>query len=172
MKKKLKIIIPTLVLCVLGFLVYNVFAKMKYKEGVEKHLQTIPKFSFKTLENNNFTNIDLDAQAATVFIYFNTECDYCQHETLSISENIDLFKNAQLLFVSTEPVETIKAFANNYNSLNQPKITFLNDNTNTFSARFYANSIPYLLIYNKKQELVKKHKGQLKAEAIAKLLEN
>ena len=93
MKKKLKIIIPTLVLCVLGFLVYNVFTKMKYKEDVEKHLQTIPKFSFKTLEvnhidgnklNNHFTNLDLDSHRATAFIYFNTECDYCQHEAQSI----------------------------------------------------------------------------------------
>tara|TARA_R110001606_G_scaffold365277_2_gene520054 strand:+ start:80 stop:355 length:276 start_codon:yes stop_codon:yes gene_type:complete len=84
MKKKLKIIIPTLVLCVLGFLVYNVFTKMKYKEDVEKHLQTIPKFSFKTLDNNHFTNLDLDSHRATAFIYFNTECDYCQHEAQSI----------------------------------------------------------------------------------------
>tara|TARA_R110001606_G_scaffold365277_2_gene520055 strand:+ start:315 stop:599 length:285 start_codon:yes stop_codon:yes gene_type:complete len=87
-------------------------------------------------------------------------------------KNILQFKDVQLLFVSTEPIEIIKAFANNYNLLNQPKITFLHDYTRTFSTRFDANSIPFLLVYNKKQVLIKKHKGQLKAEAIFKLLEN
>ncbi len=71
---------------------------------------------------------------------------------------------------STEDIETIKAFAETYNLLTQQNITFLHDSTYTFSNRFDANSIPYILIYNKSQELVKKHKGQLNPDAILKLI--
>ncbi len=170
MKKYLKILIPIFALSLLGYLGYNVVAKMQYKNEVAKTLQTIPNFSFKTLQNTDFTNTNLKPNTPTVFIYFNSECDFCHHEAQSISEHIEQFKSIQLLFVSTEKMETIKAFAETYNLLTQQNTTFLHDNNNTFSNRFDANSIPFLLIYNSKQELIKKHKGQLKPEAILKLI--
>lgn len=170
MKKTFKIVIPILIVCTLSYLLYNVAVKIEYKNKVEKKLQTIPSFSFKTLENKDFKNVDLIPNVFTIFIYFNTDCDYCQHEAQSISENLASFKDTQFLFVSTENPAAIKEFAKSYHLLDQPNITFLHDNTNTFYARFDANSIPYLLVYNKKQELIKKHKGQLNAEAIRKIL--
>ncbi len=77
----------------------------------------------------------------------------------------------QFIFVSTEPIEIIKQFAEQYNLNNQPNITFLYDNLDTFSSRFDANSIPYILIYNKNQKLIKKHKGQLNAKGILRALQ-
>ena len=171
MKKIAKIFVVIIVVGFLGYLLYHVFVKIQHKNEVEKNLQNIPDFSFKTLENKNFTNNNLALNEYTIFIYFNTECNYCQYEAKSISENIASFKGTQLLFVSTEGTNVIKGFAKNYNLLNQPNITFLHDYTHTFSSRFDANSIPFLLVYNKNQALVKKHKGQLKVEAILKLIE-
>lgn len=170
MKQRLKPLILILVLTLLGYLIYSVITKMQYKDEVDKTLQTIPGFSFKTLKNKDFTNVDLVLNTPTVFIYFNTKCDFCQHEAQSISENIESFKETQLLFVSTEPIETIKTFAETYKLNNHNNISFLHDNTNTFSSRFDANSIPFILVYNKSHELVKKHKGQLKPETILKAL--
>jgi len=170
MTKSIKALILLIVFTFLGYLVYSVIAKIEHKSKVAKTLQTIPEISFKTLENNIFTNKNLKPNTAIVFIYFNSECDFCQHEAQNISDNIAQFKDVQLLFVSTENIETIEAFAETYNLLSKLQITFLHDSTHTFSTRFDANSIPYLLIYNSNQELVKKHKGQLKTEAILKLL--
>ena len=172
MKKNLKIVIPIIVLALLGYMGYSIVGKMKQKNEIAKTLQTIPEFSFKTLNNQDFTNTNLLPNTPAIFVYFNSECDFCQHEAQSISENIEEFKDAQLLFVSTEQTETITEFAKTYNLHNQPNITFLNDSTHTFSTRFDASSIPYLLIYNKNKELVKKHKGQLKAETILKHIKN
>lgn len=171
MKKKIKVLIIIFLLSLFAYLGRNVIAKMQHKNDVAKTLETIQEFSFKTLQNVDFTNANLKTNAPTIFIYFNSECDFCQHEAQSISENILSFKDTQILFVSTENNEIIKEFANKYNLLNQPNIVFLHDNTRTFSTRFDANSIPFLLVYNKKQVLVKKHKGQLKAKALLKFLE-
>lgn len=170
MKKQLKIIVPILVLSLLGYLGYGVITKMQDKQAKANTLKTIPDFSFKRLDSTYFTKANLKPNTAIIFIYFNSTCDFCQHEAESISQHLDQFKNTQLLFVSTEDSNTIKTFAQAYNLLNQPNITFLYDNSDTFSSQFGANSIPYLLIYNTKQELVKTHKGQLKANAILKLL--
>ncbi|MDA9970411.1 redoxin domain-containing protein [Flavobacteriaceae bacterium] len=170
--KNFKLIIPILVLALLGYLVFNVVTKIQFKNAIEKKLETIPNFSFITLDKKVFTNSDLKLNTPTVFIYFNSDCDFCQYEAQSISEHSTYFKNVQLLFVSTEDILTIKNFAISYDLLNQSNISFLQDNTDTFSTRFDANSIPFLLVYNKDQVLVKKHKGQLKPTAIMKLLEN
>lgn len=170
MKKTIKPLVLLLVIGLLSYLGYGIITKMSYKNEVAVTLQTIPEFHFKTLENKRYTKGNLKPNTSTIFIYFNTECNFCQHEAQSIKENLENFKNIQLVFVSTEPIETIKSFASTHNLLNQQNITFLYDSTNHFSNRFDANSYPYVLIYNSNQELVKKHKGQLKAETIINLL--
>lgn len=170
MKKSLKILILLAVVLLLSYLGYGVVSKINHKSSVEATLQHIPGFSFKTIENTTFSKANLKPNTPTIFIYFNSECDYCQHEAKSISESIEQFQDVQLLFVSTEPIDTIKNFAETYNLLQQPNITFLHDSTDIFSNRFDATSIPYVLIYDAQQQLIKKHKGQLKAEAILELL--
>ncbi|MBC3757256.1 redoxin domain-containing protein [Hyunsoonleella sp. SJ7] len=172
MKKIFKFVIPILILVVLFFLGYSVIGKIQYKTEVESLLQTIPEFQFATLEGMDFSNSNLKQNLPTVFIYFNTECGYCQHEAQNIGSNIPQFKNAQLIFVSTETTEAIAQFAKTYQLHNTPNITFLHDTAYHFSNRFDATCVPYVLIYNAKQELVKKHKGQLKAETILKLIED
>ncbi len=171
MKKTVKIGIVIAILSLLGYLVTQVFTKMQYKKEVAIQLQTLPQFNFTTLKGKIFTQDNLKPNTATVFIYFNSECDYCQHEAQSIYKNLEAFKNAQLIFVSEQPKEKIAEFANTYKLNNQPNITFLHDATYTFAHRFDATSIPYTLIYNKTQQLVKKQKGQLLAKTIVKALQ-
>ncbi len=171
MKKKLKIIIPIIALLLLGYLGYKLITKIQQKEEVAITLQTVPNFFFQNLDKTEFSNKNLEQNKATIFIYFNSECDYCQHEAENIAENLHLFKEVQILFVSAEPIITIKAFAENYNLNKSNSVKFLYDNTDTFATKFDANSIPYILIYNVNKELVKKQKGQLKTTAILKTLE-
>ena len=171
MKKVLKI---TLIVCALGlvsFLGYKVTSGIQEKKETSNRLQTIPSFSFQTMDGNPFSKDNLKPNTPTVFIYFHSECDFCQHEALSISENIEPFKNIQLLFISTEPIESIENFSIEYNLNNQTNTKFLHDSTDSFSTQFDATSIPYLLIYDKNQKLIKKHKGQYKAESILKLFQ-
>lgn len=169
-KKSILIIVLIGVFSLLSYLGYNVISKAKEKNQIARQLETIPEFKFLTLEQLPFSKVNLKPKLNTIFIYFNSECDFCQHEAQSISDNLDKFKNTQFIFVSTEPIEVIKKFAEQYNLNNQTNIAFLYDNLDTFSSRFDANSIPYILIYNKNQKLIKKHKGQLNANGILRAL--
>lgn len=172
MKKKTILIIVVIgVFSLLSYLGYNVISKFKEKNQIAKQLEVIPEFEFLTLEQKQFTKANLNRNTNTIFIYFNSECDFCQHEAQSINDNLEKFKNVQFIFVSAEPIEIIKKFAEQYNLNNQPNITFLYDNLDTFSSRFDANSIPYILIYNKSQKLIKKNKGQLNAKGILRALQ-
>lgn len=170
-KKTILITVLTAIIGLLTYLGYNVISKVKEKNQIAKQLEIIPEFEFITLEQQPFTKANLNPKLNTIFIYFNSECDFCQHEAKSISGNLDSFKNVQFIFVSTEPIEIIKQFSKKYNLDNQPNITFLYDSNSTFSSRFDANSIPYILIYNKNQKLIKKNKGQLNAKGILRALQ-
>jgi cytochrome oxidase Cu insertion factor (SCO1/SenC/PrrC family) len=170
MKKRIKKVVLVFALALLSVLVYQVFIKAHEKNAIARQLQKIPEFEFLTLEQQPFTKANLQSKLSTIFIYFNTTCDFCQHEAQSIRANLDSFKNVQFVFVSNEPIENIKQFSEQYQLYNQQNITFLYDNLDIFFSQFDANSIPYLLIYDNNQNLIKSHKGQLNAKGILKFL--
>lgn len=170
-KKTIAILVILGTLSLLSFLGYKVITKAQEKTKIAEKLQTIPEFDFLTLEQKAFTNEDLKPNQSTIFIYFNSECDFCQHEAQSISENLVRFEAVQFLFISTEPIEAIAQFSERHNLNHQQNITFLHDQTHLFSRRFDATSIPYVLIYDHNQKLVKRHKGQLNANGILKALD-
>ncbi|MDC9722055.1 MAG: redoxin domain-containing protein [Urechidicola sp.] len=130
----------------------------------------MPSFSFKTLEGNDFTKESITKDKNTVFIYFNSECEHCKYEALAINKNLDKFINTQIVFISFESVKEIKVFADKYHFLDKKNVLFLSDYNSNFSEIFDAHHIPYTLIYNKHQKLVKNYKGEVKIEAILKHL--
>jgi len=170
-KKSILFIVSIAVLGILSYLGYNVVTKVKEKNAIAEQLQTIPEFEFFTLEQQPFTKAELQPNLNTIFIYFKSDCDFCQYEAQNISDNLDSFKNVQFIFVSTESIEVIQDFSKQYNFYNQQNITFLYDNNSLFSSQFDATSTPYVLIYDKNQQLIKKHKGQLNVKGILRALQ-
>lgn len=169
-KKTILFIVIIAVLGLLSYFGYNIITKAKEKNEIAQKQKTIPDFKFLTLEQQSFTKTNLSSNLNTIFIYFNSECDFCHQEAQSISDNLNSIKNVQFVFVSTETTATIQQFSEQYHLNNKQNITFLYDNLDTFSSRFGASSIPYILIYDKNQKLMKKHKGQLNAKGILRSL--
>ncbi|QTD38009.1 redoxin domain-containing protein [Polaribacter batillariae] len=169
-KRKVLFIIILSIISLISYLGYNVISKAKEKSQIAKQIQTIPKFELQTLNSTSFSNTDLKQNTSTIFIYFNSDCDFCHHEAKSVSQNLKNFKNVQFIFVSFEETEAIKKFVELYKLDNQENIIFLEDKKGVFSTTFNANSIPYILIYDKNNNLIKKHKGQLNANGILRVL--
>ena len=149
----------------------QVLKKLQHKEQVQQALAILPEFSFCTLEGASFTNAQLPQNNKIVFIYFNTECEYCFYETKDISEQLERFKATTLLLVSNEKKEAIKAFAIKQNLQDNSQVIFLQDSTYTFAKQFEANSIPYILVYDAQGKLLLRHKGQIRAEKLLQLLD-
>jgi ahpC/TSA family len=166
--KKVIIVVVVLFLVVMGV---QVLKKLQHKEQVQQALAILPEFSFCTLEGASFTNAQLPQNNKIVFIYFNTECEYCFYETKDISEQLERFKATTLLLVSNEKKEAIKAFAIKQNLQDKSQVIFLQDSTYTFAKQFEANSIPYILAYDAQGKLLLRHKGQLRAEKLLQLLD-
>lgn len=169
-KRVIKVIMIVIVLTIISFLCYKVVTIALEKNAIADRIKTIPEFSFTTVDNTVFTNKSIKSNLPIVFIYYDSECDFCQHEAQSISENIDAFEQIQLVFVSSEPVKKIKVFSKQYDLNESGNITFLQDDNNVFSKLFDAKFIPYTIIYNEEHRLMKSNKGQLNAQGILKIL--
>jgi peroxiredoxin len=170
MRKLIKIFLPLLFISVFLFLGYRITNKITYKNEVKKNIKTIPKFSYQNIKGGVFTNQNLKTEILTIFIYFNTECEYCNEEAQMIHENIKKFENVQIIFISFEENEQIKKFAQNHQLINYDNVYFLHDSENTFASTFDINSLPCLLLYDKNQNLIEKIKWQTKPEILIKKL--
>lgn len=126
----------------------------------------------KNMDGSNFTQDSLMSGKATIFLYFNTDCDFCQNEIKSIREYMNLFRKASLILISPEPIEDIIKFIDSNNLSTQDNIKFLQDPILDFASKFDATIIPYTIVYNKDKQLIKRSKGQIKAEVILNLLNN
>ncbi|REH46350.1 hypothetical protein C7448_10820 [Tenacibaculum gallaicum] len=61
-------------------------------------------------------------------------------------------------------------FSKSYKLDNQKNVTFLEDTKAKFATIFDVNSIPYIVVYNKNQQLVQRFKGATKIEDILKVI--
>lgn len=172
MKNTLKIIFVLLFASILLILGYQVTSKIIYKDRVAKNIKRIPQFSYQNINGDFFNNQNLKKNTPIIFIYFNTECEYCNEETQLIKENIVGFKNFQLIFISLEKAELIQKFAQNHQLTNYDNVHFLCDSKVTFASTFDASSIPCMILYDKNHKLIEKIKGQTKPEILIKRLNN
>ena len=145
--------------------------KINHKKEVAENIKTIPVFEYKDLNNNKFTNANLKENTPLLFVYFNSECEFCNEEAKMIKDNITQFKNIQLVFISFEEPSKIKAFATKHQLINYDNLTFLCDSKATFATTFDVKSMPCLVLYDKNNNLIEKIKGQTKAETILKKLQ-
>ena len=171
MKKYLKIFIPLIFVSLLSIMGYKIVSKINHKKEVAANIKTIPAFIYQNLKGESFSTKNLKAYTATLFIYFNSECEYCNQEAQMIQESIDKFASHQLVFVSFEQPKKIASFAKKHNLLNYDNIHFVCDSKVTFATTFDIQSIPCLVLYDKNQQLIEKLKGQTKVETILKKLQ-
>jgi len=168
MKIYFKSILILVFIGILVFLGYQITSKIDHKNKVAHNIKTIPPFTYQNINGNVFTNENLKKETATIFIYFNTECEYCDHEAQMIEENITKLKKIQLVFVSFEKPEQIKKFAQKHQLTTYDNVYFLCDNKVTFAATFDVNSLPCLVLYDKNQNLIEKIKGQTSIKILLK----
>jgi peroxiredoxin len=170
MKKYLKIILPVLFLGLFGFLIFQITSKIKHKKEVSENIKTIPTFNFQNVNGGRFTNENLIKNTPTLFVYFNSDCEFCNEEAEMIQQNKDKFSTIQLIFVSIENPDIIKEFAIHHKLFNYDKINFLSDTQVSFAPTFDVNSLPSLVLYDKNQHLIEKIKGQIKTEVLIEKL--
>ncbi|MBN1251322.1 MAG: redoxin domain-containing protein [Bacteroidales bacterium] len=171
MKKVLKIVIPALIVFVLSFMAYKIYAIIESKAKIAEQIKTIPEFYFYKLgTDSTFTHLNLKQNKSALIIYFHPECEHCQNEAEIISKRIDEFKEYQLVFISYAETQEIKTYASKHKLLGYENITFLEDKDMIFNDIFGKSGIPNSLIYSEQGKLTRQFKGEVKVDALLKYL--
>jgi thioredoxin-related protein len=105
-----------------------------------------------------------------VLVLFQPDCDHCQREAREIHDHLEAFREYQLYFISSHPMEVIQQFAKDYDLDNKPNVYFANTAVDNVLNNFGAISAPSVYIYNKEGKLVKNLNGESKIEEIIKYL--
>ncbi|MEO6733865.1 MAG: redoxin domain-containing protein [Ferruginibacter sp.] len=117
---------------------------------------TIPSFTFYKLNEELFTNKNLDAGKMVMFVFFDAECDHCQHAIQYLNQNIKQFTRANIYLVTLDAHEKVNRFMNNYgNNLRGKKnVLILQDRQNEFLSKFKPRKYPSLFLYSAKNKLI------------------
>lgn len=118
--------------------------------------ERIPDFNFFKLNKTLFTNKDLVTGKMLFFVFFDTECDHCQHAIQYISQHNEEFKKSAVYLITLDGQEKITPFMSKYgNNLKGNKnITILQDLKNEFLPKFKPRKYPSLFLYSAKKELM------------------
>jgi len=74
----------------------------------------VPEFSFFKLNKSSFTNKDLEAGKMLFFIFFDADCDHCQHAIQYIDQHNQEFKKTAVYLITLDSQEKITAFMGKY----------------------------------------------------------
>lgn len=152
-------------------LLYGFWNKSSRKQAIAEQLESIPEFEFYQPDGTLYTRDSLPQHRPTVFVWFHTDCDFCRNEVKDIVAHLSDFADTQLLFVSTEPAETIRAFAVSSGLSAHPSVVLLEDRQMIFPVRFDVTTTPYTLVYGRNGRLLKRFYGQILSSAILKTLQ-
>jgi thiol-disulfide isomerase/thioredoxin len=137
------------------FISFQSFAQEYDTVPAFKKTQIIPDFQVQLIDSSLFANTDIPKGKPVIITYFNPECGHCQLEAKEVSDNLDKFKNAFLLFVSYQPMDQIKSFAQQFKLDFQPNIRFGRDAKYFLPAFYRVEFTPYNAIYDKNGKFVR-----------------
>jgi len=135
-------------------------------------IQTLPYFEFQCLDGSINNTLFFNKGRNTLIIYFNSECYSCDYQTTILKNNMNLFSNFDIIFISQENIDAIASFSYKHNLLHDKNVYFISDYKKNIANLLHINSYPYLFFYDSSLSLKYKHKGFISIERIMANIEN
>ncbi len=144
---KIKIFITVLILVIIGS--FNIL------NAQNKFTTKLPDFSFQKLNGEIYSKANLKPGLATIFMFYDPDCDHCQMQAQWMSSSGAAFKNIQLIWVSTADNDMITDFYKKYFSGFTGNVQFLKDVKFKFDSYFGYSVSPTILVYGSDGTLIK-----------------
>ena len=154
------------------------FVMMISCKGFSQYDSTAPYFKDKVLPNLNlltadsvfFTEKVLEEKKSTIIMLFNPDCEHCQKQTDVLLLMPELPKLAQVVMISVESLQMNKIFYQKNHLEKYPFIHLGRDFKFFCISYFKPTTVPVLIFYNKKNELIAVKKGNATKEDILDIL--
>jgi peroxiredoxin len=169
MKKIVLTLIVVSITCLLGYLSYGIYLKMRKKNETVSRVASIPSFKFVTPEGKKITERNSSGTPLWL-IFFHSDCEYCQMEAENIRKAGKL-NNIQIWMASPESPDTLSAFGAKFGLNNLSHVQLLNDTHDAGYHTFNVTSSPASFLYGPGGALIRQYKGVVKMETVLKDLE-
>ncbi len=114
-----------------------------------------------------YTTKDIPAKKNVLVMMYNPTCGHCQEETISMTKNIDAFKNTEILLLAdTVMKEYIDFFNSSTKVFDTPELKMLLDHSGFIKNTFTYQSLPQINIYNKERKLIKIFTGDTPIDSL------
>jgi thioredoxin-related protein len=140
-------------------------------DTIPAHLKKLKLPDFKLLLPDSATNFyteQLSSKKTTILISFSPECDHCKLQTKEIIQNIEQFRDVQIVMATTLPFGTMKAFYYEYKIASYKNIIMGRDVLYFFPKYFLNHSFPLIVVYNKKGEPIHYFDGGVSIDKLIK----
>ena len=132
--------------CILSFLL--VFSS--YVAMAQKPVQQIPQFLFYKLDKKPFTKQNIPLYKKAFFVFFDSDCEHCQHALHEINSKYKRFYNAEIYLVTLDGQTKVSRFMAAYGPdlPGKKNVTILQDLRNEFIADFNPRQYPSMLLFS------------------------
>jgi AhpC/TSA family len=139
-----------------GLLLGDAGPVMAQVPGAQQPAMTIPAFQFSTHDRRVFANADLPKGKMLVFVFFDPDCEHCQHTVRTMDRELTAFQRAFVCMVSAATQDKIDLFAATYapRLRAQQNVVFLQDASSQYMLRFKPIRYPSLYLYSPEKTLL------------------
>lgn len=118
--------------------------------------KTIPEFRFSMHDHRDFANADLPKGRLLLFVFFDPDCEHCQHAVRTMDKDCGSFARCAVYFVSMAGQDKIDRFAASYAPRLRAlkNVVFLQDAGSQFIVRFKPIRYPSLYLYSSDKSLL------------------
>ncbi len=158
--------ILVLSLCFISF--YNDAQAQKEPPPPYKKTLTIPNFTIaKITDSSKFTNLNFEKGKNTIIVFFGPECGHCTVFAKKLMDSISLFKNTQILMVSSFDFVKIRKFYDDNKLADAPFITCGKDDNYFFISHYGIRAFPSAYVYNTKGKFVKSFESEINIKELS-----
>ncbi len=160
---------------ILLFIAVFIFTGFVLPENTIKEIRQSQPITHETLPNILLVKPDgsqvftKNLEGKSIIVLFQPDCDHCQREAVQIREHLKAFRDYNMYFVSSAPIEEIEQFSEEYNLKGNPNVFFAYTDLMNILNNFGAVQTPSLYIYSEEQKLIKAFNGET---AIGQILQH
>ena len=133
-----------------------------------ERIPTLPPFKlFLAPDSIAFLKQDLKKRKETIIMVFSPDCDHCIHATEDLIAHMGLFKNVQIVMVSSLGFQPVRKFFQDFKMAEHTNIKVGWDDTYFLNTFYEVNSFPTFFLYNKKGKFKQAFDANTKWETIS-----
>ena len=170
MKRKLAFIFLLFVVGAISYLGFSIYSQLQEKQAVKERIAQLPEFTIIGLDGRAISSNSIVGEAPFILTYFNTECEYCRAEILSIQNHKSLQKRSMIYLISDEPSKILEQFRKEFELDSPQNIQILQDSSRQVKELFGIKGVPNTFVYNRDGKLLKNFEGETKAEVLYEII--